>query len=235
MNRTDLLATKKGQKYCLAGPGTIRALRRMTLILVWAMLLPADLVAEEISSTSPSAPLKVVAKLQSGLIDASNTYADASMEERYAALEPLIKETHDLPYIARFAMRRYWADLTDEQRSEFMDTFTRLSIATYASRFQGLTDETFGISGQTDRPRGHVEINGTLVQKDGEALGINYILHQSDEDWRIINIIVDGVSDLALKRAEFQRVFLDAGFTGLLTYLSGQIDEAMPSSPTDSQ
>jgi phospholipid transport system substrate-binding protein len=130
-------------------------------------------------------------------------------------------------------MRRYWAELTDQQRSDFMDTFTRLSIATYASRFQGLSEETFGISGQTDRPRGHIEINGTLMQKDGEALTINYILHQSGSDWRIINIIVDGVSDLALKRAEFQRVFSDAEFSGLLAYLSLQINDLMPASPVN--
>lgn len=234
MNRTDLLATKKDQKYRLSESGTIRALHHLILGLGLAAALPVHATAEEIASTSPSAPFKVITTLQAGLIETSDTYADATMEERYEALEPLIKKTHDLPYIARFAMRRHWADLTDEQRSEFMETFTRLSIATYAARFQGLTDETFGISGQTDRPRGHVEINGTLVQKDGEALEVNYILHQADDDWRIINIIVDGVSDLALKRAEFQRVFLDVGFTGLLDYLSGQIDEAMPSSPTDS-
>jgi phospholipid transport system substrate-binding protein len=195
--------------------------------------LPLNTVAQNTPSVAPSDQVSVVARLHSGLIDASNTYTDATMEERYAALETLIDETHDLPYIARFAMRRHWADLTDQQRNQYMDTFRRLSIATYASRFQGLSEETFGISGQTDQPRGHVEINGTLKQKDGEALSINYILHQSEADWRIINIIVDGVSDLALKRAEFQRVFSDAEFSGLLAYLSLQIDKLMPTSPVD--
>ena len=197
--------------------------------------MPLNSLGETDESVSRAEPRAVVAQLQSGLVDASNAFADAPVEERYAALEPLIRETHDLPYIARFAMRRYWADLTDQQQSEFMETFTRLSIATYASRFQGLTDQTFGISGQTDQPRGHVEINGTLLQKDGEILKINYILHESAEGWQIINIIVDGVSDLALKRGEYQSVFSDIGFTGLVDYLSGQTGDLMPTSLANSE
>ena len=197
--------------------------------------MPLNSLGETDESVSRAEPRAVVAQLQSGLVDASNAFADAPVEERYAALEPLIRETHDLPYIARFAMRRYWADLTDQQQSEFMETFTRLSIATYASRFQGLTDQTFGISGQTDQPRGHVEINGTLLQKDGEILKINYVLHESAEGWQIINIIVDGVSDLALKRGEYQSVFSDTGFTGLVDYLSGQVGDLMPTSVANSE
>ncbi len=197
--------------------------------------MPLSSLGQTEESVSHAEPRTVVAQLQSGLVDASNAFADAPIKERYAALEPLIRETHDLPYIARFAMRRYWANLTDQQQSEFMGTFTRLSIATYASRFQGLTDRTFGISGQTDQPRGHVEINGTLLQEDGEILKINYVLHESAEGWQIINIIVDGVSDLALKRGEYQSVFSDTGFTGLVGYLSGQIGDLMPTSLANSE
>jgi phospholipid transport system substrate-binding protein len=180
-------------------------------------------------------PVAVVAQLHSGLISTSDAFADAPIEERYAALEPLIIATHDLPYIARFAMRRYWADLADQQRSEFLDAFTRLSIATYARRFQGLREDSFSIAGQTDTPRGHAEINGTLLPDEGEPLELTYVLHRSGQDWRIINIVVDGVSDLALKRAEYQREFSDTGFSGLMDYLSAQISELMPTSSTNSE
>ena len=72
-------------------------------------------------------------------------------------------------------------------------------------------------------------------EKDGEILKINYVLHESAEGWQIINIIVDGVSDLALKRGEYQSVFSDTGFTGLVDYLSGQIGDLMPTSLANSE
>jgi len=48
------------------------------------------------------------------------------------------------------------------------------------------------------------------------------VLHYSDAGWRIINIVVDGVSDLALKRSAYQRTFLASGFTGLLDSLDDE-------------
>ena len=47
-------------------------------------------------------------------------------EQRYRALEPLIKATHDLPYIAEFALRRQWAELSEPDRARYVAAFERL-------------------------------------------------------------------------------------------------------------
>ena len=54
---------------------------------------------------------------------------------------------------------------------------------------------------------------------DAAPIALNYLLHNRDGRWRIINIIADGVSDLALKRAEYQRVLEEQSFAGLLAHL----------------
>ena len=202
------------------------------LLIALSTGVPVKAIGQSDDSSLSADPVAVVAELHAGLMSVSNAFAGAPIEARYAALEPVIMETHDLPYIARFAMRRYWADLADQQRSEYLNVFARLSIATYASRFQGLRQDAFAISGQTATPRGHMEINSTLLPDDGPPLEFVYVLHRSGEDWRIINIIVDGVSDLALKRAEYQRVFSDTDFSGLMDYLSAQVSTIMPASST---
>jgi phospholipid transport system substrate-binding protein len=50
------------------------------------------------------------------------------------------------------------------------------------------------------------------------------LLQQDETGWRIVNIIADGVSDLALKRAEYQRVFASGGLDGLLAELNAQTE-----------
>lgn len=173
--------------------------------------------------TDPAAATDVVQRLQSGIANSPSSADGTSFDQRYAALAPLIGQTHDLPYIARFALRREWSNLDDEQRSQYIDEFTRLSIANYVSRFRNATADTFAIFGQKELPRGQIEVTGTLAAADGKTLPISYILHQSDGSWKIINIIVDGISDLALKRSEYRRVIEDDDFPGLLEYLSEQI------------
>ena len=47
-------------------------------------------------------------------------------------------------------------------------------------------------------------------------------MHQRDGAWRIINVISQGVSDISLKRAEYQSVIRKHGFDGLLNRIETQ-------------
>ena len=192
-------------------------------------IVPVSMVVADDSEQpdSLSNATAVVTRLHAALLGASSGLETGSFEQRYALLEPVITATHDLPYIGRFSMRRYWSDLTADQHTRFIDAFSRLSVATYANRFAGITDKTFGITEAQGTPRGHVEVIGTLLQNNGETLDMIYVLRQSNGDWRIINILVDGVSDLALKRAEYQLIYTEAGFPGLIDLLSVQTAEFM--------
>ena len=49
-------------------------------------------------------------------------------------------------------------------------------------------------------------MTAAIVRPDAADVPLEYLLEQRPDGWKIINIIADGVSDLALKRAEYQRV-----------------------------
>jgi phospholipid transport system substrate-binding protein len=128
-----------------------------------------------------------------------------------------------LPYIAEFALRRQWPMLTDAERQRFVAAFQRLSVMTYAARFGNVAPDAFRPleAGMPDA-NGRVQVK-TAIKREGQAdVSLEYLLQQEGEDWKIINIVADGVSDLALKRAEYQRVFASGGIEGLIAELGQQ-------------
>jgi phospholipid transport system substrate-binding protein len=174
--------------------------------------------AAEIATESPGA---TIASLQAGLIAA----AKPTIDERYRALEPLIVTTHDLPYIAEFALRRQWPSLTEGARQRFVDAFRRLSVMTYAARFGNVAPDAFRALevGEPDAG-GRVQVT-TAIKREGQTdVPLDYLLQEGAQGWRIINIVADGVSDLALKRAEYQRVFASGGIEGLIAELEQQTE-----------
>ena len=52
---------------------------------------------------------------------------------------------------------------------------------------------------------------------------MSYILHRSNSKFMIINIIAEGVSELALKRSEYQRILEDSDFNALAQYIQTKI------------
>jgi phospholipid transport system substrate-binding protein len=170
-------------------------------------------------------PTATVESLNRGLVAVARDHPGAAVAERYRALEPLIQQTHDLAYIAEFALRRQWPMLTPEQRSRFVAAFEKLSVTTYATRFANVTAETFKVSAAADGAPGaqtRAEVRTAIARPGQPDLPLEYLLQQTDGSWRIINIVADGVSDLALKRSEYQRVLASGTIEDLIAHVDEQ-------------
>ena len=169
-------------------------------------------------------PEATIASLQQALI-AARDKPNATVEERYRTLEPAIAKTHNLHYIAEFALRRQWAALTEPERQRFIAAFQRLSVMTYAARFGNVARDAFRpIDAGAPDANGRVQVT-TAIKREGQPdVSLEYLLQQDGEHWKIINIVADGVSDLALKRAEYQRVFASGGIEGLIAEIEQQTD-----------
>ena len=175
------------------------------------------------AETATDAPVATVTSLQKGLVAAASARSNVTIAERYRELEPLIVATHDLPYIAEFALRRQWSSLAAEDRQRFVAAFQRLSVMTYAARFGDVAPDAFRpMEAGAPDANGRVEVT-TAIKREGQPdVTLEYLLQQDGQGWRIINIVADGVSDLALKRAEYQRLFASGGIGGLIAELEQQ-------------
>ena len=171
--------------------------------------------------TSPSA---VVENFQAALIGVMQEAAKLGYQGRYERLEPAVKQSHDLSQIARIALGRYWSQLSEQQRTTFVDTFTRLSIATYAGQFDGYSGETFKVLSDEHPAADRALVRTLFTEAQGNTRHFDYQLRREDDGrWRIINIVVDGVSDLALKRADYTSILRREGFDTLLAKLQEKI------------
>jgi phospholipid transport system substrate-binding protein len=169
-------------------------------------------------------PRQVVEGLHATILTVMKDAAELGYEGRYARLEPVVREGFDLPYIARIAVGRYWKDLDKGQKGELVRTFGRLSVAAYASRFDRFGGESFQSRGEQELKRGRRLVQSALIKSDGSPVHFDYVLHQKNGQWRIINVVVDGVSDLSLTRAEYTATVEKEGFDALLEKLNDKIE-----------
>ncbi|MCP4407242.1 MAG: hopanoid biosynthesis protein HpnM [Gammaproteobacteria bacterium] len=165
----------------------------------------------------------VVTQLQSELISVMKRSEVLGYQGRYDSLAPIVRATHNLPDIARIVVGRYWGRLTEVQRKVWVENFSQLSIATYAYKFDGYSGELFEPISQQETARGDKFIRTLLIKSDGEEIRFDYLLRRGDDGWSIINIIADGVSDLALKRSEYSGIIRREGFDALIMKLKDKI------------
>jgi len=195
-----------------------------------AVLAPAGVLAALCSAhgayadalISTDTPEATVASLHRGLVAASQAHPGNDVDARFKALEPLIERTHDLAYIAEFSLRKQWATLSGADRKRFIAAFARLSVMTYASRFKNVNEDTFKSGGPPTMEATRAHVLTSIPRKGQPDVSLDYMLEQKNGSWRIINIIADGVSDLALKRAEYQRILGAGSLDDLIKSLEAQ-------------
>lgn len=186
-------------------------------LLVLTLSLPA-------AASDTDSAVKVVEKLHAALLDVMKQAKTLGYRGRYQRLAPVVTASYDLPFISKVVVGRYWSTLSQEQQKQFVNTFTKLSIATYANQFAGYSGERFKTISAEESPRGHLIIKTILIKANGEEVELNYMLHQKEHQWRIINVIAQGVSDLSLKRAQYTTYLKENGFDGLLQKINEKIE-----------
>jgi phospholipid transport system substrate-binding protein len=185
-------------------------------LLVLTFSLPA-------AASDTDSAVRVVEKLHAALLDVMKQAKTLGYRGRYQRLAPVVTASYDLPFISKVVVGRYWSTLSQEQQKQFVNTFTKLSIATYANQFAGYSGERFKTISAEESPRGRLIIKTTLIKANGEEVELDYMLHQKKRQWQIINVIAQGVSDLSLKRAQYTSYLKENGFDGLLQKINEKI------------
>lgn len=167
---------------------------------------------------------QVVEKFQADLIAVMKDGKKLGYAGRYEKLKDPISNSHELTKIARIVVGKEWEKLSEEQQQKLVDVFSRLSIASYAHNFKDYSGESFVFDSEEETTRGGVVVHSHLVIPNDKPVKFEYMLKDKGNSWHIINIIANGVSDLALKRSEYTTILQREGFDALITKINEKID-----------
>ena len=168
---------------------------------------------------------QVVKDFQAELLDVMQQGDKLTYEQRFEQLKPVVLKSHNLAKITRIVVSKEWKKLTIEQKKELVRKFSTLSVASYAHYFNSFSGESFTVELVKQLSPGQIYVHTFLVLPDDKDVSMDYLLKKKGDNWRIINIITNGVSDLALKRSEYVAVLKKSGFDVLLAELSVKIEK----------
>jgi phospholipid transport system substrate-binding protein len=210
----------------------LRSLSAASAAACWAALVAVTLLGLG-QTAGASEPTEAVEEINAALIDVMKNADSLGYEGRYERLAPVLERHFNFPLMARVAVGRHWSELSEEQREKLVERFARVSVATFAARFDGYSGESFRVKGQQPGLRGSILVNNDLIKSDGDAIPINYLLRQADERWRVVDVYLDAkYSELAMKRSEYSSVIRRKGFDGLMASIEHEISK-LASEPGD--
>lgn len=150
--------------------------------------------------------------------------AKLAKPQKQTRLEKVFSDNVDIPWVGRFVMGRFWKQATPDQQKRYLKEYQKFVITHYASRFAEYSSGQFKITGAREDAENEFIINMHMLSgdKNAEPVLVDYRVRGSKGNFKIFDVIVEGVSMITTQRSEFNAILSDKGIDTLIEKLANK-------------
>ncbi|MBQ7413098.1 MAG: ABC transporter substrate-binding protein [Alphaproteobacteria bacterium] len=127
--------------------------------------------------------------------------ADVSRDEKIERFRETFTNALDLKNIGQFVLGVHWRKASPEDREAFLNAFMDFTTKTWADRFDSYQGQKIVFTGVRNAEKNQFYVDSTI--QNNPPVEVIWRLKQKDNSYRIIDIIVEGVSMAMSYRNEY--------------------------------
>ena len=203
-------------------------------VVLTALFILSLLCMSTYAATQQSAEQVVREAVQQATakLNAEKDQLKAHPNRIYDLIQAMVVPHFNFPLIARLVLgRSTWDGATAQQKKEFIHEFTTLLVRTYAKALQEYSDQNVVFLPVKNSPDSKlVEIKTEVTGKtSSKKTPINYRMYYSDGNWKVLDLVVDGISLVNSYRGEYASIVRQDGLDGLIAKMKAK--NAGPTTP----
>ncbi len=189
--------------------GVLRLARMATAVLVAAvscLAAPGVRAATESEAGARAVIAETVEEILAVLRDES-----APTQDRIRSIEEIVYGRFDLYVMSRLVLARNWKRFSEEQKAEYVEQFRQYLTNSYGNRIERYDQQRVEIIGERKEPRGDVVVRTKIVGGEFEGTLVDYRLRNQTGDWRVIDVVIEGISMVSNYRDQFKSIVSSGG------------------------
>jgi phospholipid transport system substrate-binding protein len=132
-------------------------------------------------------------------------------EDRIRSIEQIAYKRFDLHAMSRLVLARNWKRFSEEQRERYIAEFKRYLTNSYGNRIERYDQQEVKIVGVREEPRGDVVVQTKILGGEFEGALVDYRLRKQNSDWRVIDVVIEGISMVSNYRDQFKSIVSSGG------------------------
>jgi phospholipid transport system substrate-binding protein len=146
---------------------------------------------------------------------------ESKTTERRAAVRKVANNIFDYPETAKRSLGRHWQDRTPAERTEFTQLFADLLDHAYFSRMDRYSGENMKYVGESvEGDQGTIRTR--ILTRQGSEIPVDYRLFRQGTQWRVYDVVIEGVSLISNYRTQFNKIIQTASFNDLLAKMKAK-------------
>lgn len=142
-------------------------------------------------------------------------------DKKFSMLNNLFEQNVDIDWISKFVLGRYLRSIESDQLIEYQQLYRSYLINSYVPKFKEYTGEAIKIVSVKAIRANESVVETELVNPDNSNLRIrvDYRIRLKNDQYKIIDVVAEGVSMISSQRAEFGEILNNKGIGELIKRL----------------
>ena len=193
-------------------------------ILLFSFFLPQPACAA--TASSPIALIESGTNKALTILHQSQKGNAPTLKQRKDEIMVVIGEYFNFEEMGKRALGRPWKDQPPDKRQEFSQLFKQLLFNSYINRLQNYTGSNEQVIYDSEKLDGDYALVKTHVMYQGNSAEIDYRLRKDEGQWRVYDVVVEGISFVDNYRSQFASILTNGSFDSLLKQLREKVQQS---------
>lgn len=150
---------------------------------------------------------------------------EANKEAKEKKIESIADQMFDYIALSRLTLGRSWKEFNKEQQKEFVSLYRSILEKAYMDKILSYTDEKVLFDKEMMLSENKAEVQTKIITKSTE-IPINYRVYLKDGQWRVYDVIIEGISLIQNYRTQFREILANNPPEEVLKILREKIGKA---------
>jgi phospholipid transport system substrate-binding protein len=201
-------ALTEGQRWSWSG---------LASAIVGLLLLLGAVTVQSAVAGGPTDAMKTTIDEVLKIVQDKDLKQPGRVEERRRRLEQVVGDRFDYQEMSRRSLGAPWNTVSDKEKEEFVALFRTLLINSYADKIETYSGE--GVQYLNERTEKEYAEVRTKVLTGKVEIPLDYRLINKGDDWRVYDVVVDGISLVNNYRGQFSKILRSGTFADLVDQL----------------
>jgi phospholipid transport system substrate-binding protein len=168
-------------------------------------------------------PLELVHKTAEDVLAVlkSDDSIQQDKEKIYQLAEEKILPNFDLDRISMLVLGKAWRKINEDQQQQFKSEFKTMLLRTYAVALGKYKDQEIDFKPLRMEPTDkQATVKTQIIQEGAQPISVDYTLAKKDDQWKVFDIVIEGVSLVTNYRSQFASEIKNNGIDSLITKLA---------------
>ncbi|MEJ1403885.1 MAG: ABC transporter substrate-binding protein [Candidatus Sedimenticola sp. (ex Thyasira tokunagai)] len=196
---------------------------RLSLIGWFSLLLLLFALQPATAATEPNTIVKETADRILAEVVSLKQELDESPGRIYPLVEHILLPRFDFVRMSRLVLGKHWRRAGAEEKEAFTRAFRELLVRTYTTallNYSGQEINYLPMRAMADATE--VTVNTEVSSAGAPPVPINYKLHLVDDEWKVFDVVIDGISLVSNYRTNFASEIRRRKLSGLIGRLEAR-------------